>query len=34
MRLRVYNTEGKIFAKLSMYVEAPPADAQNKSTRS
>ena len=34
MRLLVYNTEGKIFAKLSMYVEAQLAGPQNKSTRS
>ena len=34
MRLLVYNTEGKIFGKLSMRVETQSASPQNKSTRS
>ena len=36
MRLLVYNTEGKMFGKLSMHVETQSAGPQNnyKSTRS
>ena len=34
MQLLVYNTEGKIFGKLSMHVETQSAGPQNKSTRS
>ena len=34
MRLLVYNTEGKIFPKLFMYVEVQLAGAKNRSTRS
>ena len=34
MRLLVYDTEGKIFAKLSMHVETQSAGPQFKSTHS
>ena len=34
MRLLVYNTEGKIFRKLSTHVETQSAGPQNKRTRS
>jgi len=34
MRLLVSNTEGKIFAKLSLHVETQSAGPQNKSARS
>ena len=34
MRLLVYNTEGKIFWKLSMHAETQSASSQNKIIRS
>ena len=34
MRVLVYNTEDKIFGKLSMHVETQSAGPQNKSTHS